>query len=133
MRLQTLPLLAGRFWIQKLLRHMNHMLTGADFVPGCQIGPGLLMEHPSGVVIGKGSVIGSNCTLLQQVTLGERLGKGDGRSQYPVLGDGAFIGAGAKVLGPVTIGRGSIVGANSVVLVDVPDGRVAVGIPAKIR
>ncbi len=114
-----------------LVRGVNHALTGADFAPGCEVGPGLRIEHPNGIVIGSQAVVGRNAFLCQRVTLGERLG--DGRdASYPVLGDHVFIGTGATVLGHVTIHDGAKVGAGAVVLHDVPPGATAVGSPARI-
>nr|WP_231860870.1 serine acetyltransferase [Microbacterium laevaniformans] len=89
------------------------------------------MHHPNGIVLGAGSRLGKNCTILQQVTLGERYANGLGPSTYPTLGDNVTIGAGAKVLGGVMIGDGVQVGANSVVLSDLPPGATAVGAPAR--
>lgn len=92
-----------------------------------QISGGLYIPHPYSIVVGR-SVIGSNVTILQNVTVGVTSPK-DKRSPY--IGDGVFIGAGACVLGGVRIGRGAVVGANSVVLSDVGDGVVVVGAPAR--
>ncbi len=113
-----------------LVRSLAHLLTGADFVPGCRVGPGVRMEHPNGVVIGAGAVVGANAFLCQRVTLGERLGAGRAAA-YPVLADDVFVGAGATVLGGVHIGLGARVGAGAVVLHDVPAGATAVGNPAR--
>lgn len=113
-------------------RHLSLALTGADFVPGCDVGPGLLLNHPSGVVLGNGASVGSNCTILQNVTLGERFVDGRGAHDYPTVGDEVTLGAGACVLGAVKIGNGATVGANSVVLTDVPDMSLAVGTPARV-
>lgn len=105
--------LSYRFW---------SVVTGADIPMNAQLGGGLLLVHPNGIVIHPNAVIGPNCLILQQVTLvsGVRLG---GRVD---------IGAGAKIIRPVTIGDGAQIGANAVVLCDVPAGATAVGIPAKI-
>ncbi len=84
--------------------------------------------HPTGIVIGAGSVIENNVTLYQQVTIGAK-GGGKG-SEYPSLRENVIVYSGAKVLGGITIGRNSIVGANAVVLKNVPDNHIAVGIPA---
>lgn len=97
------------------------------------IGPGLRLPHPNGIVIGAGVRIGANCTLYHQVTFGGAR-QGDWQAgRYPVIGDNAIIFAGAKVIGPVRIGQDATVAANAVVLTDVPDGYVAVGIPAQSR
>ena len=121
---------AGRRGAQ-VVRGLNHMLTGADFAPGCEIGPGLRIEHPNGIVVGTRAVVGRNAFQCQRVTLGERLG--DGRAaEYPVLGDGVFVGTGATVLGAVMIGYGARIGAAALVLSDVPPLTTAVGCPARI-
>ncbi|GLZ41868.1 DapH/DapD/GlmU-related protein [Actinokineospora sp. NBRC 105648] len=117
--------------VAALLRSLAHLLTGADFVPGCRVGPGLRMEHPNGVVLGAGAVVGADAFLCQRVTLGERLGAGRA-PEYPTLGDGVFIGAGATLLGGVRVGHGARVGAGAVVLRDVPTGATAVGNPARV-
>ncbi|WP_290061236.1 serine O-acetyltransferase [Amycolatopsis solani] len=112
-----------------LVRGFTHALTGADFVPGCRIGPGLRLEHPGGVVFGAGAVLGPDGFVCQRVTLGERLGDREGHA-YPVVGSGVFLGAGATLLGGVRVGDGASVGAGAVVLTDVPPGALAVGVPA---
>ncbi|MEE4208196.1 MAG: DapH/DapD/GlmU-related protein [Parvularcula sp.] len=109
-----------RFW---------SVVTGCDLPLNVEIGGGLIMPHPNGIVVHPDARIGKNCLLGQQVTLGVA---GGGKKGAPTLLDGADVSAGAKVLGPVTIGRRALVGANAVVLQDVPDGMVAVGIPARI-
>ena len=110
--------LRHRFW---------SAVSGADIPLNCQIGGGLLLPHPNGVVIHPGARIGVNCLLFQQVSLGTQ---GDGGA--PVLGGHVDVGAGAKILGGVTIGAHAVIGANAVVLQDVPAGAVAVGVPAKV-
>ncbi|GAA3203621.1 hypothetical protein GCM10017690_08340 [Microbacterium terregens] len=89
-----------------------------------------MIQHPNGIVIGGRVVIGAHCTLLQQVTLGEKYADGSAPHLSPTILAGATIGAGAKVVGHVTVGAGSTVGANSVVTRDVPDGFTVVGVPA---
>jgi serine O-acetyltransferase len=98
-----------------------------------EIGPGLLIAHVSGVIIGGGTIIGKNCDIRQNVTFGGNFNKSDenGRQQ-PMLGDNISIGAGAVIIGPVSIGNNSIVGANSVVTKDVPSRVIVFGIPAII-
>ena len=119
----------GRVRTGNLLRTLGLFLVGADFVPGCSAGPGLLMHHPAGIVFGRGARIGCNATILQRVTLGEAHTdyRSDGR--YPSLGDNVTVGAGASILGDVTVGDGAVVGAHSLLLSDVPKGCTAVGVP----
>lgn len=109
----------------EIIWRLNLLLTGADIHPGAEIGGGLRMTHTSGIVIGKGVRIGSNVTLLHGVTLGgSARGWFDGvfADGYPEVGDGTEIMAGAKVLGPIHVGRGAFVGANAVLARDLPDG-----------
>ena len=94
--------------------------------PEAKIGDGLHMMHFLGIVIGSGVVIGNNCTIYQQVTIGKEKGK------FPKIGDNVIIYSGAKILGGVTIGDNSIIGANAVVITDVPENSIAVGVPARI-
>ncbi len=106
--------------------HFWSIVCGTDIPLNCNLGGGLVMPHPNGIVIHPSSLIGPNCLLLQQVTIGSR---GDG---FPIIGGHVDIGAGAKVLGSIKIGDHVKIGANSVVLHDVPEGATIVGIPAKI-
>jgi serine O-acetyltransferase len=111
-----------------VIRHLFwSTVTGADISINSQLGGGLLLPHPNGIVIHPGAIIGPNCLIFQQVTIGSRGDKG-----LPVIGGHVDIGAGAKILGGVKIGDHAIIGANAVVLQDVPAGKTAVGIPAKI-
>lgn len=105
-------------------------LTGVEIHPAAQIGRRFFIDHGLGVVIGETAVIGNDVTLYQQVTLGGT-GKRKGK-RHPTIGDGVVIGAGAKVLGDVTIGARSQVGAGSVVTKDVPPDCTVVGIPGRI-
>lgn len=131
-RLQQDSYSKGRRVRPALLRSLTHAVVGADFLPGAEIGPGLLIHHPAGIVIGGGARVGSNATILQQVTIGERYADGAGSPAYPNIGDDCTLGAGAKLLGGIRVGDGVSVGANSVVLTDVPGGAVAVGAPARV-
>ena len=103
-------------------------LTGIEIHPGATIGRGLVIDHGAGVVIGETAEIGDNCTLYQGVTLGGT-GKDEGK-RHPTLGNNVMVGAGAKVLGPLTIGDNAKIAAGAVVLADVPADATAVGIPA---
>lgn len=108
-----------RFW---------SVVTGAEIHLGTKIGGGLLLTHPNGVVIHPGAEVGVNCLIFQQVTLGSC----DGRPGVPKLGGHVDVGTGAKILGGVVIGDHARIGANAVVLDDVPARATAVGIPARI-
>jgi serine O-acetyltransferase len=111
--------LAHRFW---------SVVTGADIPLTCQLGGGLLLPHPNGVVIHPEASIGPNCLIFQQVTIGS----GGKNAGLPVIGGHVDIGAGAKILGGIRIGDDAKIGANAVVLCDVPAGMTAVGIPARV-
>lgn len=112
------------------LSQFNRWLTGIEIHPAAKIGKGLFIDHGMGVVIGETTVIGNNVTLYQGVTLGGT-GKERGK-RHPNIGDNVVIGAGAKVLGNITIGENSYVGANAVVLRDVAPNSTVVGVPGKV-
>lgn len=117
--------LLGRF-----ISNIGKILTGIEIHPGATVGRRLFIDHGNGVVIGETSEIGDDVTLYQGVTLGGtslEVGK-----RHPTLENSVIIGSGAQVLGPLTVGEGGRVGANAVVLSDVPKGATMVGIPAKI-
>jgi serine O-acetyltransferase len=114
-----------------LLRTPGIILTGADFVPGMTIGTGLYLPHPVGVVIGNGLRIGNNVMLAQGVTAGVRHADHHQEQEFPTICDGANIWAHATIVGGVRIGEGAEVGANSLVVSDVPDYSVVVGVPAR--
>lgn len=117
--------LLGRF-----VSHLGRMLTGIEIHPGARIGKRLFIDHGMGVVIGETAEVGDDVTLYQGVTLGgTSLEKG---KRHPTLEDGVIVGSGAQILGPFTVGRGARVGANAVVLKDVPPGVTVVGIPAQV-
>jgi serine O-acetyltransferase len=118
------PLLAA------VVRYLNQVLTGADISLDAVIGPGLVLYHPGGVVIGPECRLGRRCTIMQGVTLG---GGPNGRGGSPRLGDHVYVGPGAKVIGGVEIGSHAMIGANAVVLRDVPEGAFAAGVPAVVR
>ncbi|MBQ9097957.1 MAG: serine O-acetyltransferase [Clostridia bacterium] len=105
-------------------------LTGIEIHPGATIGRGLVIDHGSGVVIGETAEIGDDCTLYQGVTLGGT-GKDEGK-RHPTLGNHVMVGAGAKILGPMTIGDNAKIAAGAVVLDEIPADSTAVGIPAKV-
>jgi serine O-acetyltransferase len=122
----------GGFWsaLRRRIAVIRHRfwsaVSGADIPLNSHIGGGLLIPHPNGIVLHPEAHIGPNCLLFQQVTIGTT---GNG---VPTLGGHVDVGAGAKLLGAIRIGDHAKIGANSVVLTDVPDGCVAVGIPARI-
>jgi serine O-acetyltransferase len=120
-----------RGWLvgARFLSQISRWLTGIEIHPGAELGRRLLIDHGMGVVIGETAVVGDNVTLYQQVTLGGV--SLDPGKRHPTVEDDVVIGAGAAVLGPITIGRGARVGSNAVVLKDVPPGATVVGIPAR--
>ncbi|SDR77914.1 serine O-acetyltransferase [Pseudomonas oryzae] len=128
--------LSNRLWRSgwrypaRLLAFVARLLSNVDIHPGATIGPRFFIDHGACVVIGETAEIGQDVTLYHGVTLGGtswRKGK-----RHPTLGDGVLVGAGAKILGPITVGNQARVGANSVVVQDVPEGCTVVGIPGKV-
>ena len=120
----------GARWPARFLSYMGRMITNIDIHPGATIGRRFFIDHGAGVVIGETSVVGDDVTLYHGVTLGgTSWNKG---KRHPTLEDGVMCGAGAKILGPITIGRNGRVGANSVVTKDVPAEMTVVGIPGRI-
>jgi serine O-acetyltransferase len=114
----------------RIVSHLGKLLSGIEIHPGAEIGRRLFVDHGTGVVIGETAVIGDDVTLYQGVTLGgTSLYKG---KRHPTLGDGVIVGSGAQVLGPISVGAGARIGANAVVLTDVPTGTTMVGIPARM-
>jgi serine O-acetyltransferase len=114
----------------KIVSQVSRFFTGIEIHPAAFIGKRLLIDHGMGVVIGETAVIGDDCTLFHGVTLGGT-GKKRGK-RHPTLCDGVFVGSGAKILGDIEIGRGAKIGANAVVLTDIPDNTTAVGVPARV-
>ena len=124
--------LAARF-----ISYLGRIVTAIEIHPGAKIGRRFVIDHGTGVVIGETSIVGDDVTLYHSVTLGGTSpaidsGSQIGKKRHPTVEDGAIIGSGAAVLGPITIGRNARVGANSVVTKDVPDSVTAVGIPARV-
>lgn len=119
------------FFLARLISQLGRFFTGVEIHPGAKIGKGLFIDHGMGVVIGETAEIGDNVTIYHGVTLGGT-GKDKGK-RHPTIGNDVIIGCGAKILGPISIGDGSKIGANSVVLKNVPKGKTAVGIPAVIK
>lgn len=129
--------LAHALWVNgfrglgRFISYIGRIVTGIEIHPGAKIGRRVFIDHGTGVVIGQTAEVGDDCTLYQGVTLGgtslER-----GKKRHPTLEAGVLVSAGAKVLGPFTVGKGAQIGSNAVVLQAVPPGVTVVGIPAKI-
>lgn len=109
-----------------MIQRLIFFLFGLEIVVGQEVGGGLYIAHPSGTVISV-ERLGRNCSIIASVTIGMR-----NEWAFPRIEDGVFIGAGARVLGNITVGEGSVIGANAVVIEDVPAGATVVGIPARI-
>lgn len=119
-------------FLARLLSQLARFFTGIEIHPGATIGKRFFIDHGMGVVIGETTVIGDDCVLYQGVTLGG-VGTGENKvKRHPTLLNNVMVSAGAKVIGDVTIGNNSIVGAQTVVLADVPDNCTVVGVPAFI-
>lgn len=117
-------------WLARFVSYVGRWLTGIEIHPGASIGRRVFIDHGMGVVIGETAEIGDDCTLYHGVTLGgTSWNKG---KRHPTLQPGVVVGAGAKILGPITIGANARVGSNAVVVKDVPRDATAVGIPARI-
>ena len=120
----------GLRWLARFSSNVARFLTGIEIHPGATIGKRVFIDHGMGVVIGETAEVGEDCTLYHGVTLGgTSLHEG---KRHPTLGKGVVVGAGAKILGPFTVGDGAKVGSNSVVVKEVPAGATVVGIPARI-
>ena len=118
-------------FILKKLASFNYrfwsILTASDISKFVALLPDLNLPHPNGIVVHQDVVIGHSCMIMQQVTIGQ-LAEG----RVPVIGNGLYIGAETKILGGIVINDNAVIGANAVVLIDVPAGKTAVGVPAKI-
>lgn len=118
------------FFIARAISQLTRFFTGIEIHPGAKIGKRLFIDHGMGIVIGETAIIGDDCTIYHQVTLGGT-GK-EAKKRHPTIGNDVVIGCGSKVLGNITIGNHVKIGANSVVLKDIPNHSTAVGIPCKI-
>ncbi len=117
-------------WLGRFVSHLSRWVTGIEIHPGVTIGRRFFIDHGLGVVIGETTVIGDDCTVYQGVTLGGTSWSPGKR--HPTLEADVIVGAGAKVLGPFTVGTGARIGSNAVVVKEVPPGCTAVGVPAKL-
>jgi serine O-acetyltransferase len=116
--------------LARMVSHKARFLTGIEIHPGATIGPGFFIDHGMGVVIGETAEIGKNVTIYHGVTLGGTSWRKEKR--HPTIGDNVVIGAGAKILGPFTVGANSKIGAGSVVVNEVPPDSVVVGVPGRV-
>ncbi len=114
----------------RFVSHVSRFMTGIEIHPAATLGDGLFIDHGMGVVIGETAEVGENVTILQGVTLGGTSLRREKR--HPTLGDNVVVGAGAKILGAFTIGAGSRIGAGSVVVREVPENSVVVGVPGRV-
>ena len=118
------------YWVARVTSYLSRIITGIEIHPGAIIGRRFFIDHGMGVVIGETAIIGDDCTIYHGVTLGGTSWKQGKR--HPTLEDKVVIGAGAKILGPITIGSGAKIGSNAVVVKDIPKNATAVGIPARL-
>jgi serine O-acetyltransferase len=117
-------------WLARVISSISRWITGIEIHPGALIGQRFFIDHGMGVVIGETAEIGDDCTLYHGVTLGGTSWQKGKR--HPTLGNDVVVGAGAKVLGPITVGNGARIGSNAVVLKDVPPSATVVGVPGHV-
>ncbi|MFH1359984.1 MAG: serine O-acetyltransferase EpsC [Candidatus Omnitrophota bacterium] len=117
-------------FFSRALSQLSRFFTGIEIHPGAQIGQGFFIDHGMGVVIGETTIVGNNVTLFQGVTLGGT-GKETGK-RHPTLGSNIVVGSGAKILGNIAIGDNSYIGANAVIIHDVPPNSTVVGVPGRV-
>ncbi len=118
------------YLLARFSAHLSRFLTGIEIHPGANLGRRFFIDHGMGIVIGETSEIGDDCSIYHGVTLGGTTWQKGKR--HPTLKDGVIIGAGAKVLGPITLGANARIGSNAVVVKDVPDDATVVGIPGRV-
>ena len=127
---------ANRLWkfkihlFARIISQLSRFLTGIEIHPAAKIGKNLFIDHGMGIVIGETTIIGNNVSIYQGVRLGGT--KWEKKKRHPTISDNVVIGAGAKVLGPILVGKNSKIGANSVVTRNVPSNTIVVGIPARV-
>jgi serine O-acetyltransferase len=121
----------GLRWPGRFISHLGRWLTGIEIHPGAKIGSCVFIDHGMGVVIGETAEVGDGCTIYQGVTLGGT-SLTPGTKRHPTLAPGVIVGGGAKILGGFTVGAGARIGANSVVVKEVPAGATVVGIPGRV-
>ncbi len=121
---------AHLYFLARLISQISRTLTGIEIHPGAQIGKRLFIDHGMGVVIGETAVIGDDCLIYHQVTLGGMSAKDEKR--HPTLGNNVMVGTGAKVLGNIHIGDNVKIGANCIVVKDVEAGKTIIGVPGEI-
>ena len=124
------------YFLARFISQMARFLTGIEIHPGAILGRRVFFDHGMGIVIGETAIIGDDCVIFHGVTLGglssKRANQTNNNKRHPTIKNNVMLGAGAKLLGDITIGENVKVGANAVVLTDVPDNAIAVGIPARI-
>ncbi len=118
------------YFLARFVAEFSRWMTGIEILPGAQLGRRLIIDHGSGVVIGETAVVGDDCIIFHGVTLGGL--SFNSVKRHPTIMNNVLIGTGAKILGPITIGRGVKIGANAVVNKDIPEGVTVVGNPFKI-
>ncbi len=116
--------------LPRLISHTSRFVTGIEIHPGATIGEGLFIDHGMGIVIGETAEIGDNCHIFQGVTLGGTSTKREKR--HPTLKNNVSVGAGAKLIGAITVGENAVIGAGSVVVTNVPPNATVVGVPGHI-
>lgn len=121
----------GNIFLARMLSQRARRITGIEIHPGAVLGKRLFIDHGMGIVIGETAIVGDDVTIYHGVTLGG-IGGNKGEKRHPTVENGVIVGAGAKILGPITLGENVKVGANSVVLKDVPSGHTAIGAPARL-
>ena len=124
------------FFLARLISQIARFLTGIEIHPGATLGRRVFFDHGMGIVIGETAIVGDDCVIFHGVTLGglssKKPNKINSNKRHPTVKNNVLLGAGAKLLGDITIGENVKVGANAVVLNDIPDNSVAVGVPARI-